>query len=138
MNISNHFTWKEALYLPQWNREANESDGLDNLIKENLVILFAQMDKLRDFFNKPIKVHVAYRPEAYNIEVKGAVNSAHRKGLACDFHVEGLDCDDARKMIVDAKLLELYTIRMENKPNTDWIHIDCYPIGPSGKRFFIP
>ena len=139
ISISTYFQWHEALYLPHWNREANESDGLDNTIRMNLSILFEDMDMLREFFNKPILVHVAYRPDKYNKEIGGAPKSQHVQGLACDFEVKGLDCDVARKMINDADLLELHGLRMEDKPGSGWIHIDVMPtLAPGKHRYFVP
>lgn len=139
LSISTYFQWKDALWLTQWNREATEADGLDNTIRMNLSILFEDMDMLREFFNRPIIVHVAYRPEAYNKLVKGASKSQHLQGLACDFHVQGLDCDVARKMIVDADLLELHGLRMEKLDGAPWIHIDVMPtLAPGKNRYFVP
>lgn len=34
--LSEHFVWKEALWLPQWKRMANASDGLTQQTLDNL------------------------------------------------------------------------------------------------------
>jgi len=132
-----HFTWKEALWLPQWNRSANEEDGLNDEILGNLEATFRALESLRAFFGKPIKVHVAYRPDAYNRLVKGAKNSAHTKGMAVDFSIPGLSCDDVREKIIQNKLLEALGLRMENLSGSNWIHVDTREPGPGG-RFFKP
>jgi uncharacterized protein YcbK (DUF882 family) len=136
--ISKHFTWKEALYLPQWSREATDEDGLTAIHRANLVVLFSKMDQIRDHFKKSIIVHVAYRPSKYNEQVKGAKKSAHLEGMAVDFHVSGLDSDDVRKEIIDHKLLESLGLRMENLPNTNWVHIDTRAVPEGGNRYFVP
>ncbi len=133
--ISKWFSWKEALWLPQWDREANESDGLNDEIRNNLIKLFIKMDTLRQFFGKPINVHVSYRPEEYNKLVKGALNSSHKFGMAVDFHVKDIQCDIARQMILDNKLLESLSLRMEDLSGSNWIHIDIREPGPSGRYF---
>lgn len=135
-SISKYFTMREALWLPKWNREANESDGLDNNVLMNLSNLFEEMDLLREFFGRPIIVHVAYRPAEYNKLVKGAPKSAHLLGKAVDFHVAEMDCDVARQKILDANLLELHGLRMENLPGSSWIHIDT--MAPGKNRYFSP
>ena len=136
--ISNHFTWKEALYLPQYGRLAEDSDGLNMEIRSNLCDLFNKMDAVRDFFNKPISVHVAYRSPEYNKLVKGASKSCHLEGKAVDFHVVGLSCDEAKKLILDNNKLEEWSMRMENNgQGTTWIHLDLRSPGPGG-RFFKP
>lgn len=137
MKISKHFTYKEALYLPQWKRTAKQSDGLTQEVLDNLKLLFSKMDKLRDFFGKPIIVHVAYRPAEYNRLVGGARGSSHMSGMACDFHVAGLSCDEVRDQILKAGLLDTLQLRMENLPGSNWVHLDTRKPGPSG-RFFKP
>ena len=135
--ISQHFTWKDALWLPQWNRMANEQDGLTEEIKNNLKALFVKMDTVRDYLDAPIIVHITYRPGAYNKLVNGAANSAHKFGMACDFHVKDLSCDDARQQIEDDKKLIEWSMRMEKKPASNWIHLDTRDPG-AGNRYFLP
>ena len=67
VHITPHFTVRDALYLPTWKRLANQSDGLNDQIKENIIQLFNKMETVREYFgNIPINVHVTYRPPAYN------------------------------------------------------------------------
>ena len=134
--LSKHFSLKEALYLPSWNREATEADGLDDAVRANLKDLFSKLDSIREFFNKPIHVHVAFRPKAYNAQIGGAKNSAHLSGRAVDFHVQGIECDEARKMILDANMLEKLGLRMECLPGSAWIHLDTAE--PKPNRYFKP
>lgn len=131
-----HFTWKEALYLPSWDRLANDQDGLDDEIFKNLMDLFHRMEKIRDFFQAPINVHVSFRPQAYNAQIGGAKNSAHMSGMAVDFDVVGISCDVAKTKIEDAGLLETLGMRMEdNPPGSNWIHLDIRVPGPQGRIF---
>lgn len=137
-NISKWFSWTEALFLSSWKRLANEEDGLNDEIKSNLTKLFEKMDKIREHFGKPITIHVAYRPKEYNVLVKGAKNSAHIYGMACDFHVKDMKCDDVRQNILDNKLLDTLELRMENLPGSSWIHLDLRSVPNGGNRFFNP
>ena len=137
--ISNHFTNKEALWLPQWNRMANEQDGLNDDVLSSLKDLFSKMDLVREYFNAPIMVHVTYRPEEYNKLVKGAKNSAHKFGMACDFHVSKMACKDAIQKMLDDKKLEEWGMRCENNgDNPTWIHLDIRDVPPGGNRYFKP
>lgn len=135
-DISKHFSWHEAIYLSQFIREATEADGLTQQVKDNLVVLFNKLDVIRDHFNKPIVIHVAFRSPEYNKMVKGAPNSAHLQGKAVDFHVVGLTCDEVRKSILDAKLLESLDMRMEDLPGSRWTHLDTAPVIKN--RYFKP
>lgn len=134
--ISKYFTYKEALWLPTWNRAAIESDGLTPEIIENLKELFGKMDSVREHFSMPVIVHVTYRPPAYNTLVGGAPHSAHTQGKACDFHISGSTCDAIRQKILEDNILETLNLRMENLPKSSWIHLDT--ANPSPNRFFIP
>jgi uncharacterized protein YcbK (DUF882 family) len=136
--ISTHFTWHEALYLPQYAREATDADGLTQIIRANLVVLFSKMDKIRDHFGKPMNVHVSFRSEAYNKLVGGAPHSAHMQGMACDFDVADMKCDDVRDDIEKNGLLESLSMRMEKKPGSSWVHLDIAPVPTGGNRYFIP
>lgn len=136
--ISKHFTYRDALWLPSWNRAATEADGLTEEILSNLITLFQKLDQVRDFFGMPIIVHVAYRPEAYNKLIGGALGSAHMIGKAVDFHVYGSTCDAAKIKINENNLLETLNLRMEhNPPGSGWVHLgNDWQEGHS--RYFIP
>lgn len=133
--ISKYFTYKEVLWCPQWKRCANESDGLSDEIIENLKVFLAQIDEIRDFFGKPIRVHCCYRPKEYNKLVKGAVNSAHIHGKAIDFDVSE-NCDVVRKKLEKSGLLEKLGLRMENNVGGNWVHLDNNPVPVGGNRIF--
>lgn len=135
--VSKYFNVKELLYLPTWKRMANEADGLNETIKENLVDLAKSMDTVRDHFGKPIRIHVTYRPLEYNKAIGGALHSAHSDGQAMDFDIVGLTCDDVRKAINDANLLETWQMRMENIDG-NWVHLDRRQPTAGGQRFFKP
>jgi uncharacterized protein YcbK (DUF882 family) len=125
--ITEHFTWHEALWLPQWKRLANESDGLTEEIKQNLIGVFTKMVLIRDLVGKPINIHCAFRPTAYNLLVGGAKSSQHLTGKAVDFSVKGMSCDDVRELL--KKHYQEYKIRLEWLPKSLWVHIDIKGIG---------
>lgn len=142
--ISNHFTLNEATYLPRWDTHHIPSDQeLENIKRTALT-----MDKIRDMFGASCNVHCWIRPEclnnpdsphngdSYNHLVGGAPKSQHRFGLAVDFDITGMGCDEVRSALLP-KLEEL-GIRMENKPGSNWVHIDLGEVLPGGHRFFIP
>lgn len=132
--ISKYFTWKEAIWLPSWNRMANQNDGLDEIVINNLNKTFQVMDEIRELFNVPIKVHVAYRPLEYNKQIGGALKSKHMYGMACDFSVKNKTCDEVRAVLKNK--IEEWDIRMENNPGSNWVHIDIARVPVGGNRFF--
>jgi hypothetical protein len=136
--VSKYFTVKEMIFLPSWNRMANEADGLNDQVKANLIDLAKCMDVVRETFGKPINVHVTYRPLEYNKAIKGALHSAHTDGAAMDFDIAGMNCDDARKQINDQGLLDQWRMRMEDMPGGNWVHLDRRQPPAGGHRFFKP
>ena len=138
VHVSEHFTVKDMIFLPSWNRLANEADGLDAATKANLIDLAKHMELARAFFGKPIITHVTLRPVEYNKTIPGAaLHSAHTEGKAMDFHVADIDCATARKMINDANKLQEWGMRMEDITG-NWVHLDTRPLKPGGNRFFKP
>lgn len=136
--VSKYFTVREMIYLPTWKRMANESDGLNDQIKANLIGLAQKMDTVREYFNKPINVHVTYRPLEYNKAIGGALHSAHSDGQAMDFDIMGMTCDDVRFQLVNEKLLDKWEMRCEKAPGSNWVHLDYRELKPGGNRYFIP
>lgn len=131
--VSKYFTVKECIWLPKWLRLADDKE-LTEEVKANLIKLCYIMDDIRDFIGKPLRSHVAFRPEEYNKLVGGAKNSMHKFGRAMDFSVSGMLCDDVRKLL-EPKLID-FNIRMENLPMSNWVHIDTGQ--PNPNRYFIP
>ncbi len=132
--VSKYFTVNDCLYLPHWNRNAIEADGLTNSVKGNLIILCNRLDVVRDFLNMPMTTTVCYRPAAYNAQIGGAKNSQHILGSAMDFTCAQLNADEVRKLLEPK--LEEWGLRMENLPGSNWVHLDQGPVITN--RFFKP
>lgn len=140
--VSTNFKVRDCLWLHQWNRLANESDGLTDAIKENLIHTCAKLEVVRTFLgNRPIFIHCMFRPTEYNKLVGGAPHSAHLLGTAADFHVDKLNdnkgCDNIRTLLIP-KLTE-FNLRMEDtsdKASRNWIHLDTET--PHPNRYFKP
>ena len=141
--VSNHFSVREALWLPQYGRLAVPSDFPGNITWEmvtaNAYAFFNNfVDPLRDWAGCAFYVHVATRPPAYNLQISGAKNSAHLYGQAVDFNPAVGSCADLINRMLAEKELDALGIRCENNgPNPGWVHVDNRSPGPSG-RYFIP
>jgi hypothetical protein len=155
--ISRHFSFREALYLPSWGRMAGPQDGLTLTVLARVGwFLREKMDVIRDDYGAICVVprHVCWRPRGYNALVGGARNSSHMalvdaSGMplapeamvaAMDFEVVGFEggagCDKIRARLVPE--LPARGLRMENRPGSDWIHLDCAPVLPGHNHFFLP
>lgn len=142
--ITPHFTVREALLLPSWGvlHIPTESE------KANILRTAEKMETIREYLDNPVNVSCWIRPlsvncenprftgKNYNRAVGGAEASAHIEGLAVDFTVSRLTCDDVRFLLLDK--LQDFGIRMERKPGAHWVHIDLREPRKNQARFFFP
>ena len=125
-----NFKWKEALFLPKWGSYAKPS--LEEI--ENISKTAYKMEVIRAVLNCPLRVTSWLRPKDYNKAVDGARRSKHLEGLAVDFQPLDMDCDKAREILLP--LLPGLEIRMEDRPGSNWVHIDLGEV--IHNRFFKP
>lgn len=131
--LTKNFTVEEALYLAAWRKLHTPTDHE----KQNILKTLDVMEKIRAVCqHRIITVHCLIRPLEYNRLIGGAKKSAHIEGLACDFSIETMNCDDIRRLILPH--LESLKIRMEDAKGSDWVHIDLNPPAPNKSRFFKP
>lgn len=128
--ISKYFTVKEACWLPTWQKMyAPTAEEQANIVK-----VAQAMDLIRDFIQFPITISCWIRPVAYNKMIGGAERSMHIVGSAVDW-TAGSSCDNIRKLILPQ--LSFWGLRMEDKPGSNWIHVDTKKCEDK-YRFFKP
>lgn len=49
------------------------------------------LQQIRDHYNKPVHVHCAHRCPEHNKNQKSKPTSQHIRGVAADFHINGVD-----------------------------------------------
>ena len=84
--------------------------------------LVEALEKIRTALgDRPLTIHSAYRPPAYNRQVGGVANSAHIDGLAADLSVEGVSTAElhrvCEKVMGDSGGVGYY-------PTQQFVHID--------------
>ena len=67
----------------------------------NILKLAVEMQKIRNYFQKSIKVNSGYRSNSYNEKVGGASKSQHLLGMACDFTVSGYTSFEVADIVED-------------------------------------
>jgi hypothetical protein len=116
-------TWHDALYLPSWGRHVKPSDvtntSMDTVLA-NIEKQAAALQNVSNHFGKAIHVHCWLRPPAYNKQIGGAGNSAHLRGTATDFHMDGITAEAVRKELRANP--KIYPGAGEN--DVSWVHID--------------
>jgi uncharacterized protein YcbK (DUF882 family) len=120
-NVSENFKWKEVfigIHPNEWGQVT-----LDML--KNAIRMAQYMDKVRDYFGKPIRVTSWLRVPKHNARVGGASSSKHLLGIAVDFVVQGVPFNQAQM----ARLNKFHTGGLAradfNKDGwADFVHID--------------
>ena len=138
VQVSTHFTVKEALWLPQWHRLANEQDGLSPDLYAAIFGFCATLDKIRDFLGCSMNIHCLYRPGPYSVLVGGHATDVHTMGIAVDFDCSSMmSCDQVKSKLLpkkddgtfDYSIMEGFGIRMEdNGAGAGWVHLDTHPV----------
>lgn len=123
MKTSKHFTLKELVPIDVYNQYGKEAW---KLFDEKLI---DTIDFIREKLDKPIIIndwqwggknqYRGYRPE--NCKV-GALNSAHKDGMAVDMTVKGMTAEDVRTWLKDNHNDLPWPIRCEKDVN--WVHVD--------------
>ncbi len=70
--------------------DCNDGSKMPDDVVLNVVELADQLQILRDFIGKPIKINSGYRSPAYNRKIGGAKSSQHKLGKAADIRVDGI------------------------------------------------
>lgn len=78
------------------------------------------LQKLRENINKPIIVVSGYRCSKHNIEVGGAKESMHVKGLAADIRVDGMSIQELYEAVLAIPAFSDGGVGIYKT----WIHVD--------------
>jgi len=113
--ITNNFTWEEA--------QSHDGAVMSDEIANNVVQLAKNLQVIRDYINKPIKINSWYRSPEQNKKVSGSSGSYHMKGMAVDFYVPGMTTKEVRDII--ELLIQQGKIKQGGIGKYDtWVHYD--------------
>jgi uncharacterized protein YcbK (DUF882 family) len=91
--ITKNFAWDEF--------QSNDGSVMPNDVAENIKELAENLQVIRDYIKKPIKINSAYRSPDWNRQVGGVSDSQHVKGKASDIVISGLSSTQVVKIIED-------------------------------------
>ena len=91
MKLTNNFSKSE------FECKSGEEMPLDVL--ENVKLLAIQLQKIRDYVGKPIRINSAYRSEAHNKAIGGVKTSQHILGKAADITIDTFTPDEVVSII---------------------------------------
>lgn len=73
--------------------------NMPNDVFENIEILAIQLQALRDYVGRPIRINSAYRCESHNKAIKGSKRSQHLLGKASDITIDTFTPDEVVDII---------------------------------------
>ena len=91
MKLTNNFSKSE------FECKSGEEMPLDVL--ENVKLLAIQLQKIRDYVGKPIRINSAYRSQAHNKAIGGVKTSQHILGKAADITIDTFTPDEVVSII---------------------------------------
>ena len=91
MKLTNNFSKSE------FDCKSGEEMPLDVL--ENVKLLAIQLQKIREYVGKPIRINSAYRSEAHNEAIGGVKTSQHILGKAADITIDTFTPDEVVSII---------------------------------------
>lgn len=100
-------------------KEFQCKDGTDTVYIDS--DLLTMLETVRNHFGKPIYITSGYRTDTYNKRVGGATNSYHKKGMASDIQIAGVDANTVYNYCNST-----FTNNGVGKYNS-FTHIDCRP-----------
>ncbi len=68
--------------------ESKDGAKMPDSVKSNLNELAKNLDIIREHINEPIYINSGYRSPEHNLNIGGAKNSYHMKGLASDIRTK--------------------------------------------------
>ena len=124
MQLSENFSLNELTKSQTATRKGFNNTPNDNE-KENLKVLSINiLQKIRNHYERPVRVTSGYRSPELCVSIGSSVKSQHAKGEAADFEITGIDNFDlaiwiSKNLDFDQLISEFYT---EQHPDSGWVH----------------
>lgn len=91
MRLTKNFELKEF--------SCKDGTNVPDELMENCIELAENLQKIRDYFGRPLIINSAYRTESHNKKVGGVSNSQHLKCKAADIKIKGVSIKELSNAI---------------------------------------
>lgn len=130
MKLTKNFTFEELTRTSRDSLQTKNIEAADAYI-DNLSLLAANLQQLRDALDRPITISSGFRCVALNQAVGGKVRSSHTQGLAADISVDGMSADDLFAFIRSNHPANLAKCIIEKVRGREWVH---FAVSDEGKE----
>ncbi len=89
---------EKNFYLKEF--DCRDGTSVPEELMENVRILAKNLQVLRDFLGKPIRIISGYRSPQYNRKIGGARRSQHMQARAADIKVPGMEPKEIKRIIL--------------------------------------
>jgi len=80
--------------------KCKDGTGVPDDLMDNLVELVENLQIIREYIGKPIRIISGYRSPKYNRRIGGARRSQHMVAKAADLRVKGMEPKELRRIII--------------------------------------
>jgi hypothetical protein len=123
------------------NKEVYNKWGEDCIFLFDPKILYS-IDNIREYFNKSVHINDWYwngqfkdRGLRQDDSTTGVTYSQHKYGRAIDFVIDEINSDDIRKVIIDNKFDDRFSLITALETDIFWVHIDCRNVDTTNGLF---
>lgn len=120
-NVTAHFTWREMLTSATAIRLGLNNTPESDEIYDNIRRVCEVLEPIREYFIKYIRVVSCFRSQEVNQAVGGSKSSAHLKGLAVDFTMNGISNLKICRSIPDC--FQNYDQIIYEFGESGWVHL---------------
>lgn len=140
VKVTENFTLAELTASPAAKRLGLKNNPSPSEIENLRHLCINILERVREHYNRPIKINSGYRSPKVNAAVKGSVTSQHRYGEAVDFEIPGIANKDIADWIADNLefdqiILEFYNPR--EGPSSGWVHVSLKRVGKNRRQRLI-
>lgn len=114
-----NFKMSELIHSDEANKRKIDNTPDINSLDNMLELIVYCLQPIRDMVGLSMNISSGYRCKALNDAIKGAKNSEHLKGMACDFTIKGWTAKEAYEYIKKNKFKYTQLILEKNQ----WVHV---------------
>ena len=134
--LSENFSLNELIKSQTATRKGIDNEPTREQVGNLKALSINILQKIRDHYNKPVRVTSGYRSPELCVAIGSSENSQHAKGEAADFEITGIDNFDlaiwiSKNLDFDQLISEFYA---DQHPDSGWVHCSYKADGTNRKQ----
>lgn len=121
MNLTENISFEEMVSSGSYPELVSENKIEAEVYIHSIQQLATELQKIRDFYGKPLRIHSGFRGPKLNAKVGGVKSSQHLFGEAADFTIVGIPVEVIFQDIINGNIDVTYSQVIQE--NDRWIHM---------------